>query len=157
MTEALRPEAPDEAAQPWSLRPATAQDLPFLMQLRLQTMQAYLLAAGVDLNEAEHLARIQHRFELAQILMLDDTPAGLVKLAREPAAWELLQVQIAPSLQGRGLGRALIEALIDQSREARVPLRLHVLKQNPARHLYERLGFEHIGEDALEYEMQLRP
>lgn len=153
MAEALRPEAPGEAAQPWSLRPATAQDLPFLMQLRLQTMQAYLLAAGVDLNEAEHLARIQHRFELAQILMLDDTAAGLVKLAREPAAWELLQVQIAPSLQGRGLGRALI----DQSREARVPLRLHVLKQNPARHLYERLGFEHIGEDALEYEMQLRP
>lgn len=153
MAEALRPEAPGEAAQPWSLRPATAQDLPFLMQLRLQTMQAYLLAAGVDLNEAEHLARIQHRFELAQILMLDDTAAGLVKLAREPAGWELLQVQIAPSLQGRGLGRALI----DQSREARVPLRLHVLKQNPARHLYERLGFEHIGEDALEYEMQLRP
>lgn len=153
MAEALRPEAPGEAAQPWSLRPATAQDLPFLMQLRLQTMQAYLLAAGVDLNEAEHLARIQHRFELAQILMLDGTPAGLVKLAREPEGWELLQVQIAPSLQGRGLGRALI----DQSRKARVPLRLHVLKQNPARHLYERLGFEHIGEDALEYEMQLRP
>lgn len=153
MAEALRPEAPGETAQPWSLRPATAQDLPFLMQLRLQTMQAYLLAAGVDLNEAEHLAHIQHRFELAQILMLDDTPAGLVKLAREPAGWELLQVQIAPSLQGRGLGRALI----DQSRKARVPLRLHVLKQNPARHLYERLGFEHIGEDALEYEMQLRP
>lgn len=51
----------------------------------------------------------------------------------------LLFVAVLPSLRGRGIGRQLID------RAATVcngPIKLHVEHDNPARHLYERVGFK---------------
>jgi GNAT superfamily N-acetyltransferase len=50
----------------------------------------------------------------------------------------LLFVAVAPDLRNRGVGRLLVERAI---REARGSIKLHVEYDNPARHLYERLGF----------------
>lgn len=51
----------------------------------------------------------------------------------------LLFVAVEPSLRGRGIGRALIERAIEMSEGS---VKLHVEQDNPARRLYERLGFK---------------
>ncbi|WP_408202989.1 N-acetyltransferase [Paraburkholderia sediminicola] len=38
-----------------------------------------------------------------------------------------------------------------------LPVTLKVLKGNPARHLYERLGFEIVAEDEIEFRMRHAP
>ena len=55
--------------------------------------------------------------------------------------------QLHPALQGLGVGKALIEGLIDEARAAGASIHLKVLSGSPARRLYERLGFE-VEEEA---------
>lgn len=135
-------------------REATSTDIPFLLALRRQTMEQHLIASGASVSEQAHLARVMHKFECAQILTLDGMPVGLLKLDQSGSRWEIVQLQLSPSLHGKGAGRAILEHIIAQADAAGVTLELGVLKQNPAKRLYERLGFVVIGQDAQEFFMQ---
>lgn len=145
---------------PLQQRPATEADIAFLLALREQTMDAHLVASGVDIHAGDpgalRLARVRHRFDCARILLLDGEPVGLMKLQESPGAWSLLQLQLSPGCQGQGIGRALIEQLLAEADAAGVAVSLSVLKANPARRLYERLGFVQVGEDKFEFRMLWR-
>ena len=138
-----------------SLRPAVEEDVPFLLELRRQTMSAHQVASGVAPSDEERLRRVLTRFDCASVVLLGGRPVGLLKAVREGANWELVQIQLTPSLQGRGLGTRLLRRLVDEARRAGASLRLSVLKANPARRLYERLGFVVVGEDGHSFEMVL--
>lgn len=69
--------------------------------------------------------------------------------------WQLIQIQLAPEVQGRGIGEALIRRLVDEARSAGAALTLHVLHANPARRLYERLGFRIVAHGEHDYLMKL--
>ena len=60
----------------------------------------------------------------------------------------LAHLAVAPELRGRGVGRALIDQLMDRAREAGRPRAvLDVAVSNPrAEALYQRVGFKVIGE-----------
>jgi GNAT superfamily N-acetyltransferase len=135
-------------------RPASEADMAFLMQLRRQTMEAHLVASGVSPSEEEHRRRVLARFECAEILLFDGKPSGLLKLARDGNAWTLIQIQLVPELQGQGLGAWLVRNVIAEAQRAGASLELTVLKANPARRLYERLGFVVVGDNAHSYEMR---
>jgi ribosomal protein S18 acetylase RimI-like enzyme len=138
-------------------RPATADDERFLLGLRHATMDRHLIASGLTPSEEEHLRRVRVRFDCAEIVLVDGEPAGLLKVAREGARWDLIQIQFAPAFQGRGLGTRLLEDVVAEARGAGAALVLDVLKVNPARRLYERLGFVIVGESEHSFDMQLAP
>ncbi|RZA29395.1 MAG: N-acetyltransferase [Lysobacteraceae bacterium] len=135
-------------------RQATESDIPFLLALRRETMDGHLAASGADCSEQAHLARVMHHFDCAEVLTHEGSPVGLLKLRREAEAWEIVQIQLGHRLQGHGIGRALLEEVLADAAIAGVEVRLSVLKANPARRLYERLGFRTVGEDAHEYFMR---
>lgn len=137
------------------LRPATAADIPYLLELRRQTMTAHQLASGVEASEQERHERVQYRFDCAQIIELDARPVGTFKVTRDGLDWHLVQIQLTPSLQGQGIGAALIRQLMVEARAAGASLRLNVLHANPARRLYERLGFRITSEGEHDYVMHL--
>ncbi|WP_417067103.1 GNAT family N-acetyltransferase [Niveibacterium terrae] len=141
--------------EPLSFRPATEADVPFLLELRLKTMRPHLAAAGIVATEAEHLCRIRAAFNCAEVLLQAGNPVGLLKVVREAHQWELVQIQLAPSIQGKGFGTMLLQSLITEARLQNASLRLSVLKANPAKHLYERLGFTVLAEKTDAYEMVL--
>jgi ribosomal protein S18 acetylase RimI-like enzyme len=138
-----------------SLSPATREDIPFLLELRRLTMTEHLRASGVEPSEQGERERVLYRFECAQIVRRGAERVGLLKLARDEGRWQVIQIQIAPQLHGQGLGKELLSAVIAEAKQARVPLVLNVLHANPARRLYERLGFRVVKEGEHEYEMQL--
>ena len=138
----------------FSLRAAREQDVPFLLRLREVAMDPHHRAAGVFQTPAEMEERVRSHWEEAQVIEVDGRPAGLWKLWRRQDAWWILQVQLMPEHQGRGIGAVLIRQLQAQARAAGRPLRLKVLKTNPAQRLYERLGFVIVGDDEHGYEMQ---
>jgi ribosomal protein S18 acetylase RimI-like enzyme len=141
-----------------SLRQATQDDVPLLMELRRATMLAHLRSAGAPDDDASLLARVQYRLEDARLAYLDDEFVGLFKThpLEDENAWMLVQVQIAPARQGQGWGAALIRRLLDRAGSEGRSVMLHVLKTNHARRLYERLGFVIEGEteNGLEYVMR---
>jgi ribosomal protein S18 acetylase RimI-like enzyme len=138
------------------LRPATEADIPALFALRKQTMEAHMRASGADTSDDYHMAKLRKRYELAQVLEEAGRVVGLFKVDRAHPPWKVIQIQLAPALQGRGIGQALLLDFIQEAREAGHDVTLNVLKQNPARALYERLGFAVTGEEGSEYVMLLR-
>ena len=135
-------------------RTAREADIPFLLSLRRETMDSHLVASGESTAEEAHLARLMYHFDCAEILIGNGHPVGLLKLRRMPAEWEVIQIQLSTHFQGRGIGCSLLEELIADAAAAGADVKLSVLKANQARRLYERLGFEVIGEDAHEYYMR---
>jgi ribosomal protein S18 acetylase RimI-like enzyme len=56
-----------------------------------------------------------------------------------------------------GIGSDFEEDLLGRARNDRRRISLRVLKVNPAKTLYERLGFVVVGEDAATIAMQAKP
>jgi ribosomal protein S18 acetylase RimI-like enzyme len=140
-----------------SLRPAVEADIPFLLELRDTTMTQHFAASGELVTPRAHRERVLYRYENAQVIERDGAPAGLFKVTRDGGAWQLVQIQLSPALQGKGIGQALIRELIAEARAAGASLTLRVLHQNPARHLYERLGFRVFEVGTHDFGMRLEP
>ncbi len=86
-------------------RPAMPDDVAQLSQLRHQTMDMHLASSGVAVSEAEHAVRVVHRLECAEVLLSGERIVGLLKVARDAGAWQVLQIQLAPDLQGKAWAR----------------------------------------------------
>ena len=62
---------------------------------------------------------------------------------------------IRPESQGLGIGTLLLEHLIQEVQHQQRPLTLHVIQINPAKRLYERLGFRTVREEEKTFFMRL--
>ncbi len=51
-----------------------------------------------------------------------------------------------PEFRGRGIGTALVTELFAEADASGRSVSIHVESNNPARRLYERLGFQDVGE-----------
>ncbi|QEI07544.1 GNAT family N-acetyltransferase [Pigmentiphaga aceris] len=136
------------------LRPATPADEDFLLWLRKQTMTEHLSRVGLSLDDKHHRQRLLAKYSDAHVVCVGDEDVGLCKAYRSETAWVLMQIQMAPAWQGRGLGAKVIQALIAQARKDGLPVTLSVLKGNPAKRLYERLGFVVFAETEHEFELR---
>lgn len=68
-----------------------------------------------------------------------------------------LVLAVSPSHRRRGIGRALLNALIDRARtEGFTALSLSVDPLNHSRSLYDSLGFQRVGESGTSWTMWLR-
>ena len=130
-----------------SLRPAMENDYDFLWWLHGATMRDYVEAIwGWD--EALQVQYFQVRFNPArmQIIECAGEAVGYISVERREASIFLGAIEIAPEYQGQGIGTGLIRDLQGEAERQGVPLKLQVLQGNPARRLYERLGFAPTGE-----------
>ena len=130
-----------------SLRPASAADLPFLLTLRRLTMTEHLQRVGAPTEDEAHDHRTRTNFDDAMIVCKGADAIGLLKVTRAASEWHVHQIQILPARQGQGIGKAVLHALLTDAAHARVPVSLSVLHGNPARRLYERLGFRVASEN----------
>jgi ribosomal protein S18 acetylase RimI-like enzyme len=92
-----------------------------------------------------------------QLILVDEKPAGRILVFRDKDSNRLVDIALLSEYRSRGVGTQLLRDLIAKCESEHLPLRLQVTKVNPARHLYERLGFITIGEDGMYYEMERRP
>lgn len=137
---------------------AQASDVNFLLQLREITMGRRLAAAGAPTDRESYLQRIHYHFADARIVMVNGRQAGLFKcfVIPEKNQWYLSQIQIHPDYQNLGIGKRLITHLLEQATKEGRDVGLNVLKTNPARRLYERSGFQIVGENELAFLMEYR-
>jgi GNAT superfamily N-acetyltransferase len=109
------------------------------------TIDAYLIVQDFEDQLAtfrDHFAPPHGECMLAR---LDGAPVGVVMLKAyaPPAVCELNRMYVAPSARGRGVGRALCEALLARARAlGYAEVRLDALNDRvEALPLYRRLGF----------------
>ncbi len=122
-------------------RKATVQDLPFLVALREATMREHVERSQNIYDEEKQLQRVKDKYDCAQIIVLNGEDIGLLKMDGARTPWKLLQIQILPEYQRKGIGEEIIRQILDDAESIGASVTLRVLKGNPAKRLYERLGF----------------
>ena len=89
-----------------------------------------------------------------RILTVGEEAVGYFEFEERDHDVFLCGVVLLPAHQRRGIGTEVVRWLQERARERGVPLTLGVLKVNPARALYERLGFVRTGDDEHHIHMQ---
>ncbi|EJL74832.1 GNAT family N-acetyltransferase [Chryseobacterium populi] len=133
---------------------ASENDIDFLLDLRIKTMNEHLSSSNLPTDKEFHLQRIKYRFDNAQIILLNDEPIGLLKTDRSADKIEIIQIQIDPRQQGKGIGKTILKDIIEEGLSVQKPITLSVLKTNKAQSLYAGLGFKIIDEDEYSYMMR---
>ena len=143
----------------FTLRPAIAADREWLRQTKARCLRAYVERTYGSWDEDFQRARFDATFELAenQVISLGGRDAGYLTAKQEPHEIQLHNIMIAPEFQGRGLGTAVLRDFLAAAQARRVPVRLQVMKVNPARRLYERLGFTVTEETPTHFRMVWQP
>lgn len=136
------------------LIPATPEDNAYLFTLRKLTMHEHLLQAGLHLSDSHHQARVDEAYECSHLIVCSGKPVGMLKFRESIDGIEVKQLQIHPAHQGQGIGRMVMDRVLNWSVSKSKNVRLTVLKANPAKRLYEGLGFKVIGQDKYEFHME---
>jgi ribosomal protein S18 acetylase RimI-like enzyme len=151
-----------------SLRPVRDDDEAFLYQVFAATREEEL--APLDWDDAQKTAFLrmqymaQHRsyrptFPDADYLVIlrDGRPAGRFYLHRGANEFHVIDIALLPEHRRVGIGSNLLRDLLAEADQAGLPVRLHVEHNNPARRLYERLGFTRIGDTGVYFHMERTP
>ena len=96
-----------------------------------------------DVEQAFHEAWMQDK--RAQVVEVSGHLVGVVDIEWREDDLHLTRIEISSKMQNLGLGAEIIEGLIDLAASRERAVALDVFDVNPARHLYERLGFKPIG------------
>ena len=156
----LRPEklAVVSAVPRPQLRPATADDADFVYGVLDEAIGPYV-RAHEEWDEAAQRDRVRRLLETAEtsLIAVDGHDVGYVSIWRNDDELYVASIALARRWRGRGLGTVLMQELIDEAARNGVPVRLSVLEGNPARGLYERLGFAVTRVDGRNLRMELPP
>ena len=141
----------------YQLRPAKTTDYEFLYQLKVACLKEYVAATwGWDKTyQREHFAA-HFDPDLIQIVVVNGRDVGQLSVMDDENGVQISGVYILPEFQNQGLGTTILGDVIEEARKGRQPASLQVLKVNPARRLYERLGFVVVAENETHFQMRLR-
>jgi ribosomal protein S18 acetylase RimI-like enzyme len=88
------------------------------------------------------------------LIIVGGESAGWLRIERNADHFRLDYLVLAPEYQRRGIGGAIVGNLLRSATEQGLPVRLNVLRVNPAKALYERLGFREVGGDTHRFFME---
>jgi len=144
-------------ALPMALRPAVAADLRFTAAIYFETMR-YITDRLPDFDEARHMARFAERFVPGEvsIVTVDGQDVGWLQVDETKGEIHLKQMFLKPAWQRQGIGSQLLRDVIERGDRTGKPVRLSVVKINPALRLYERHGFLVTSEDGFKFYMERR-
>lgn len=88
------------------------------------------------------------------IILVDGQPAGRLYLDHRDDEIRVVDIALLPEYRGQGIGRSLLEEVLEQAAARGVVVRIHVEKGNPALRLYRRLGFRVVNDAGVYWLME---
>jgi GNAT superfamily N-acetyltransferase len=142
----------------YALRPATEADYEFLYALHSATMKEYVDAVwGWDEVAQQDMFRQRFDPSQRQVIVVSGWDAGMLEVRWGETEVFIANLLLAPAFQRRGIGAAILRDILDEADARGLPVLLRVLRGNPARRLYERLGFVVTEEAPERFYMRREP
>lgn len=159
---------PALAAEGFALRPEAEADVPFLRRLYVSTRWREVEPI-VDWSEAQKLAFLESQFALQRhhyrtyyaetdwgVIERNGVPMGRIYIDRQVTTLLVVDVALLPEWRGKGVGTALMWAVMHEARDAGKSVTVSVEKYNPAQTLYRRLGFRETADEGMHWVMEWR-
>jgi ribosomal protein S18 acetylase RimI-like enzyme len=147
------------------LRPAAEADLPLLAAIYATTREEELgrvpWSAAQKRAFTDWQSKLQERhyalhYPAAERLVIErDAPIGRIYVDTS-AEVRLMELTLLPDFRNQGIGTALMSAFLAYADGLGLPASLHVEPFNPARRMYERMGFGFVEARGV-YEYMVRP
>lgn len=130
-----------------SFRSATEGDFDFIFELHKRTLGPYVDQVwGWD--DTDQRTYLQRTIDIAatQIVVIDGVDAGRLNVEHRKDDIYIGLIEIAPTYQGRGIGKRILRSVLDEALVVGKSVRLSVLAVNAgAYELYRRLGFLEVA------------
>lgn len=143
-----------------AFRSITEADQPFLCQLYASTREEEL--AIVPWSEKSKEAFLEFQFRAQQtfyqsqfmganywVIEQASVPIGRLYLDRRDDEIRIIDIALMPDYRDRGIGTALLNAVLAEARVKNQPVTIHVEHNNRVLQLYHRLGFRQIGDEGV--------
>lgn len=141
----------------YALRPATDDDAELLLRVYASTRDDELRRVPWPHEQKDAFVRMQfeaqarhYRAHYAgatyEVILVDGAPAGRLYLYRTPRELRIMDVALLPEFRRRGIGERILRDLFADADQRGRLVSIHVEHLNPARRLYERLGFRAVDE-----------
>lgn len=139
------------------LRPIQSNDMAFLSQLYAST-RADEVAQIIDWTEEQKDTFLRQQFQAQHdhyqqhypraqydIIEKNGEQIGRLYVDRTENEIRVMDIALLPSYRNRGIGRALMQKIMDEAAAKWQYVSLHVEEMNPAKKLYDRMGFVVVG------------
>jgi GNAT superfamily N-acetyltransferase len=152
------------------LRHAVSEDEDFLRQLFVATQPMETASWNISATAREQLLKLQFRGRIqsyteqypnAEDLIICLNEEGEVErrvgrhlVMRQEDSILGIDLAVLPAYQKQGLGQFVLQGIQRQCLKEGLRFRLQVLHTNPARRLYDRLGFRMVSKDLLYAQME---
>lgn len=138
-----------------TFRQIKIKDFEFLWQLHNAALKKYI-AATWGWNEARQRRLFSESFNVddGQIVVAGGKDAGFLRVSEKETEIVLISIRLLPQFQNQGIGTKLIKDVLNEASRKNKPVCLQVLKTNPAKRLYEKLGFRVFGETETHFLMR---
>ncbi|MFC4334737.1 GNAT family N-acetyltransferase [Salininema proteolyticum] len=142
----------------WKTRPAAPADVDAIAELRAEVLRPDLERLGrYDEQRVRNRLRNGFQPEHTSVIEVDGAFAGCMALRPDGDCSWLEHFYLDSSLQGRGIGGAVLRELLERCDREGTTVRLIVLRGSAARRFYERQGFVFESEDPLDVTMVREP
>ena len=151
------------------VRPIQPGDLDFLRHVYASSREDEMaeVTHWTDEQKAEFLNEqfeLQHRHYVEHypgaslsLVTIGGRGIGRLYVDRWDDEIRLMDITLLPEFRNRGTGQSLIQGLVDEAKRTNKLLSCHVEDSNPAKRLYERLGFVEAGRHTFYRLMHCKP
>lgn len=154
----FRPRHDGGRERTYDLRPSTPRDRDLLVRIHHEGLRPWIEAVwGWDEARQDDLTHDWLSRYAPDIVTVEGKSAGLLLVRNDGDAVNLLSVILLPRFQRLGFGARIVKDVVARAELRGVSTVLRVLKPNPAKRLYERLGFEVVDETETHYAMRREP
>ena len=151
-----------------ALRPETDDDLPFLMQVFASTRTDELALMPWTLDQKQTF--LVHQFGAQRyhyrtyfpdaafdVVERNGRAIGRLYVDERQTRIHIVDIALMPESRGTGIGTALLSAIQDYAATRGKGVDIFVERMNPAKTLYDRMGFKVIREEEIYLEMDWAP
>ena len=125
----------------------SADDIEALVQIRIDAMRESLEQIGrFDPTRARERFLASFDAACCRYILVDGVKAGFVLIRPEPDHLLLDHLYIVPRHQGKGVGAAVLDAVLADADAQALPVRLGALRDSDSNRFYQRHGFIKTGE-----------
>jgi ribosomal protein S18 acetylase RimI-like enzyme len=148
------------------LRPITEGDEAFLRELYGSTRAEELAPvpwtdeqkrAFLDMQFFAQSTHYAKHYGDGEFLIIEDDgrPVGRLLLHRTAGEINVIDISLMPEHRGRGIGTKLLRDVLAEGEATNRKVSIHVEHFNPAKRLYQRLGFRYVETNGV-YDLMIR-